>query len=539
MSSAFAALRRLLYRPWLMATLAATASATLLLLASIGVAMHQLQQSESAQMNAKGERFLERLEQIFGQLREGVDALQAQPLRGCDAQMMAALQQVTFDNRFVFEATYLDGEQSCSNRLGSSTFDPLRAPDIQGPTYSYWLNTSTEPDDNRAALVLGRGHFRVSTSRGHLTDVVDLPPGGSLLVVLDKGARAVPVLGPPQPWPPSSAWPPAGKVDLLELPDRLVYRMPTKSPDYQLVLITPRESLPLKMNGVLWLLFPGSLLLAWCIGWLVLQLVRQSRSMSSELQGALRRGELQVLYQPIFELTSRRCVGAEALVRWRRPDGTLTSPDLFIPLAENTGQIRQITDFVLQRVLEQLGQLLRANRQLYISVNLAACDVMVPRIGRVAARLLALHHVSATQIAFEVTERGLIDVVVARDNLQALRAVGHQVLIDDFGTGYCSLAYLQTLPVDCLKIDKAFIDALGHDAASSGVAPHIIRMAHALQLRVIAEGIEYEDQALLLNSEGVNYGQGWLFAHPLNARQFVELITRGRRLGPRRIDDEA
>ncbi|MBV6290297.1 EAL domain-containing protein [Pseudomonas aegrilactucae] len=539
MSSAFVALRSLLYRPWLLATLAATASATLLLLASIGVAMHQLQQSESAQMNAKGERFLERLEQIFGQLREGVDALQALPLRGCDAQMMAALQQVTFDNRFVFEATYLDGEQSCSNRLGSSSFDPLRAPDIQGPTYSYWLNTTTEPDDNRAALVLGRGHFRVSTSRGHLTDVVDLPAGGSLLVVLDKGARAVPVLGPTQPWPPSSAWPPAGKVDLLELPDRLVYRMPTKSPDYQLVLITPRESLPLKMNGVLWLLFPGSLLLAWCIGWLVLQLVRQSRSMSSELQGALRRGELQVLYQPIFELTSRRCVGAEALVRWRRPDGTLTSPDLFIPLAENTGQIRQITDFVLQRVLEQLGQLLRANRQLYISVNLAACDVMVPRIGRVAARLLALHHVSATQIAFEVTERGLIDVVVARDNLQALRAVGHQVLIDDFGTGYCSLAYLQTLPVDCLKIDKAFIDALGHDAASSGVAPHIIRMAHALQLRVIAEGIEYEDQASLLNSEGVNYGQGWLFAHPLNARQFVELITRGRRLGPRRIDDEA
>lgn len=218
-------------------------------------------------------------------------------------------------------------------------------------------------------------------------------------------------------------------------------------------------------------------------------------------------------------------------MRWRRPDGTLTSPDLFIPLAENTGQIRQITDFVLQRVLEQLGQLLRSHPDLYISVNLAACDVMVPRIGRVAARLLALHKVAARQIAFEVTERGLIDVVVARDNLQALRAVGHQVLIDDFGTGYCSLAYLQTLPVDCLKIDKAFIDALGHDAASSGVAPHIIRMAHDLHLRVIAEGIESEDQALLLSSEGVHYGQGWLFARPLNARQFAELVTRGRQAG--------
>ncbi|HEK1688152.1 TPA: EAL domain-containing protein [Pseudomonas putida] len=538
MSSLIASVRQIFYRPWLLASLVALASAALLLAASVGVTLQQMKQSESAQMNARGERFLERLEQVFGQLREGVDQLQTLPMRGCDAAMLSALRQVGLSYRFVYEAVYVDGNIACSSRGGEQVMRPMRAPDIQGPTYSYWLNTTTEPNENLAALMLGRGHFLVSTSRGHLTDVVDLPPGGSLLVVLDRGSRAIPVLGPPQPWPPAPDWPPPSRKALIELSDRLVYRMPTKSPDYQLVLIAPRASLPLKLSGMLWLLFPGSLLLAFCIGWLVLQLILQRRSMSSELQQALRRGELQVLYQPIFELDSRRCVGAEALVRWRRPDGSLTSPELFIPLAENTGQIRQITDFVLQRVLEQLGQLLRANRHLYISVNLAACDVMVPRIGRVAARLLAHHRVSATQIAFEVTERGLIDVVVARDNLQALRSVGHQVLIDDFGTGYCSLAYLQTLPVDCLKIDKAFIDALGHDAASSGVAPHIIRMAHDLHLRVIAEGIECEDQAVLLNSEGVHYGQGWLFAHPLNARQFAELITRGRRMGGRRIDDE-
>lgn len=531
-------LRQIFHRPWLLAAFAALASAVLLIAGSVGVALQQMKESESAQMNAQGERFLERLEQVFGQLREGVDQLQALPLRGCDGRMLAALQQVSLSSRFIYETAYLDGSVLCSSRGKESAMQPLRPPDIRGPTYSYWLNTTTEPDENLAALMLGRGKFLVSTSRGHLTDVVDLPPGGSLLVVLDHGSRAIPVLGPAQPWPPLAEWPPPSGQSLFEQSDRLIYSMPTKSPDYQLVLIAPRVGLPLKMNRLLWLLFPGSLLLACCIGWLVLQLIRQRRSMSSELQHALRRGELQVLYQPIFELDSRRCVGAEALVRWRRPDGSLTSPDLFIPLAENTGQIREITDFVLQRVLEQLGQLLRANRQLYISVNLAACDVMVPRIGPVAARLLALHRVPASQIAFEVTERGLIDVVVARDNLQALRAVGHQVLIDDFGTGYCSLAYLQTLPVDCLKIDKAFIDALGHDAASSGVAPHIIRMAHDLHLRVIAEGIECEDQALLLNSEGVNYGQGWLFAHPLSARQFAELITRGRRVRSRRIDDE-
>jgi sensor c-di-GMP phosphodiesterase-like protein len=537
---ASAALRSNLGRPWILATLTAIAVALLLSAGSYMLVKHALEQSESEQMNARGERFLDRLEQIFGQLREGVDQLAAQPSRQCDAPMMAALNQVGFDYRFVFEAAFIDGSQSCSSRPGRATADLDRPPDIQGPTYQYWLNTSTEPNDNLAALMLGRGQFRVSTSRGHLTDVVDLSDNGSLLVLLDKGQRAVPVLGPPQVWPPTANWPPASGDALTITANRLIYRMSTKSPDYQLVLITPRINLMARLNSPLWLLFPASLLIAIFSGWSVLVLVRQRRTLNGELQGALRRGEIRVLYQPIFDLSSRRVVGAEALVRWRRPDGTLTSPDLFIPLAENTGLIREITDFVLQQLLEQLGQVLRANPHLYISVNLAACDVMEPRIGKVVGQLLDLYRVSSRQIAFEVTERGLIDIVPARENLQSLRDLGHQVLIDDFGTGYCSLAYLQTLPVDCLKIDKAFIDALGHDAASSGVAPHIIRMAHALDLKVIAEGIESEAQAVLLGSEGVNYGQGWLFAHALNARQFSELVTRGRRkkIG-RRVEDEA
>ncbi|KAA5836814.1 EAL domain-containing protein [Pseudomonas chlororaphis] len=532
-------LRSWFYRPWLLAMCAAVLSAALLLAASLGIAMHEAQLRESEQMNAQGQRFLERLEQLFGQLREGLDVLEAQPLRECSPEMVVTLQQISFSYRFIYEAAYIDAAQACTNWPLQDNLAVMRPPDIRGPTYSYWLNTSTEPNENRAALMLGRGNFRVATSRGHLTDMVDLPANSSLMVVLDHGSRAIPVLGPALDWPPTEPWPPMGRSPLLVTQDQLIYRMPTSNPEYQMVLVTPRTNMRREIFEGWWWLLPSSLVLAVFIGGLTFQLAGQRQSLGAELQGALRRGELQVLYQPIFDLRTRQCVGAEALLRWRRPDGTLTSPELFIPMAENTGQIRPITDFVLQRLLEQLGHLLRANPQLYISVNLAACDVMVPRIGKVMARLLALHRVAARQIAFEVTERGLIDVVVARHNLQALRDVGHQVLIDDFGTGYCSLAYLQTLPVDYLKIDKAFIDALGHDAASSGVAPHIIRMAHALQLKVIAEGIEFEDQALLLSSEGVRFGQGWLFAHALSAVQFIDLITRGRRLGPRRLDDGA
>lgn len=530
-------LRSWFYRPWFLAMLAAVLSATLLMAGSLFVAIHQVEQDESQEMNAQGERFLARLEQLFGQLRESLDDLEAQPLRSCNDEMIATLQQISFNYRFVYEAAYMDGTRSCSNRPRQEAPPAIRPADIKGPTYSYWLNTTSEPDENRAALMLGRGDFRVSTSRGHLTDMVDLSPGSSLLVVVDRGTRAVPVLGAEQAWPLTEHWPPKSRDALQVTRTHLIYRMPTNNRDYQLVLISPRSGT--HIPAAWWWLLPASLALGLLVGFMAFLLVRQRQSLDAELNGAIRRGELQVLYQPIFDLDSRHCVGAEALLRWRRPDGTLTSPDLFIPMAENTGQIRQMTDFVLQRLLEQLGQMLRANPQLYISVNLAACDVMVPRIGQVMARLLTLHRVAARQIAFEVTERGLIDVVVARENLQALRNVGHQVLIDDFGTGYCSLAYLQTLPVDCLKIDKAFIDALGHDAASSGVAPHIIHMAQALQLKVIAEGIEHESQAAFLSSEGVKFGQGWLFAHALSAVQFIELITRGRRLSGRRLDDEA
>lgn len=539
MRDAATSFRTTFYRPWLMALLAALMSAAVLLAGSFALALHQARENESEQMSTQGGRFLVRLEQLFGQLRAGLDQLEAQPLRRCNPDMVDRLRQITSSYRFIYEAAFVGDARMCSSGSRDSQPGQTRQPDIRGPVYDYWLNTSAQPDDNLAALVLGRGGFRVSTSRGHLTDVVDLPTGGSLLVVLNHGVKAVTVLGPDQSWPPGVRWPSNSSEKLIITDTLLIYRMPTESPVYQLVMIAPRAGLQQKVAGAWWLLVPASLLVALCIGALVLQLVRQRQSLGGELQGALRRGELKVLFQPIFDLHSRVCVGAEALVRWRRPDGSLTSPDLFIPLAENTGQIRQITDFVLQQLLEQLGPLLRANPQLYISVNLAACDVMAPRIGRVTARLLAMHDVSARQIAFEVTERGLIDVVIARNHLQALRDKGHQVLIDDFGTGYCSLAYLQTLPVDCLKIDKAFIDALGHDAASSGVAPHIIRMAHALQLRVIAEGIEFESQAQLLMSEGVKYGQGWLFARPLTAHKFSELVTGGRRSQGRRAEDVA
>ena len=269
MPAARETLRSWFYRPWFLAMLAAALSATLLMTGSLFVAMHQVEQSESEEMNAQG-GFLARLEQLFGQLRESLDDLEAQPLRGCDDEMIATLQQVSFNYRFVYEAAYRDDSRICSNRPRQEGLSLIRPPDIKGPTYSYWLNTTTEPDENRAALMLGRGNFRVATSRGHLTDMVDLSPGSSLLVVLDHGTRAIPVLGVSQAWPPTEPWPPKSPDALQVTQRRLIYRMPTNNPEYQLVLITPRTGM--HVPAVWWWLLPASLALGicgvfWCSCW--------------------------------------------------------------------------------------------------------------------------------------------------------------------------------------------------------------------------------------------------------------------------------
>ena len=260
MPAARETLRSWFYRPWFLAILAAALSTTLLMTGSLFMALHQVEQNESLEMNAQGERFLARLEQLFGQLRESLDDLEAQPLRSCDDEMIATLQQVTFNYRFVYEAAYMDASRICSNRPRQEGLSLIRAPDIKGPTYSYWLNTTTEPDENRAALMLGRGNFRVATSRGHLTDMVDLSPGSSLLVVLDHGTRAIPVLGSSQVWPPTEPWPPKSRDALQITQSHLIYRMPTNNPEYQLVLITPRTGK--HVPSVWWWLLPASLALA-------------------------------------------------------------------------------------------------------------------------------------------------------------------------------------------------------------------------------------------------------------------------------------
>lgn len=241
-----------------------------------------------------------------------------------------------------------------------------------------------------------------------------------------------------------------------------------------------------------------------------------------ELKIAVIRKEFLVHYQPIIDLKTKTCIGAEALIRWQRPDGTMIRPDWFIPLAEEGGLILEITKQVVESVVKDLKDILISDRNMHIAVNVAACDLKSGRILKVIEEALAGTNIEHQQIWLEATERGLMDIVTAKSTIAEARHLGYPVAIDDFGTGYSSLSYLQNLPLDVLKIDKSFIDALETQSATSNVTLHIINIAKTLNLKTVAEGVETVKQAEYLLKHEVDYGQGWLFAKAMPVKEFIK-----------------
>ncbi|WP_162375593.1 EAL domain-containing protein [Ancylobacter sp. TS-1] len=275
-------------------------------------------------------------------------------------------------------------------------------------------------------------------------------------------------------------------------------------------------------------LLPVALFFALICILLVLWLSRRRMSPRNELELAIRNREFVAHYQPIVELATGRCVGAEALIRLVRPDGSLLRPDIFIPLAEDTGLIQPMTDLLLEKVVADLGELLRRDRRLHIAVNLCAADIVSGRILSVLERTLAGTGIEPQQIWVEATERSLMDIDGARRTLAELRRRGHMTAIDDFGTGYSGLTYLEKLPVDALKIDKSFIDSVGTEAPTRHVTDHIIALARELKLRIVAEGVQNEAQAVYLRRNKVEFAQGWLFARAQTGEEFIAYCAQNR-----------
>jgi diguanylate cyclase (GGDEF)-like protein/PAS domain S-box-containing protein len=253
-------------------------------------------------------------------------------------------------------------------------------------------------------------------------------------------------------------------------------------------------------------------------------------SLENDLRRALDRAELRVHYQPVVSLRERSILGVEALVHWEHPERGLVEPQEFIPIAEESGLIGPIGEWVMREACQQASAWHAASPDappLGISVNLSVRQITQRDIAGMVARALRDTGLDPQCLCLEITETAILDDSdAANQALRSLLALGVGMVLDDFGTGYSSLAYLTRLPIQGLKIDRSFIQRLGANARSTAIVTAIVRMAEALSIEVTAEGVETPRQVEELQRLGCDRAQGFCFARPLPPSEIAKLLSQ-------------
>jgi diguanylate cyclase (GGDEF)-like protein len=252
-----------------------------------------------------------------------------------------------------------------------------------------------------------------------------------------------------------------------------------------------------------------------------------------ELRLALQRDELTVHYQPEIDLTSNRVIGVEALLRWTSPTRGQVPPTRFIPIAESSGLIFPIGEFVLREACRQAAEWRRdglLSDDFVMWVNLSATQLSASGVSELVKGELDAAGLPAKMLGLEVTETAIVrgnSSKQASDELTELHDLGVLIAIDDFGTGFSSLGQLRHFPVDMLKVDRSFVQGVEHSAKDAAITANLVNLAHALGVSAIAEGIESDGQLQSLRDVGCDYAQGFLFAHPVPPAEAARVIAAG------------
>lgn len=257
----------------------------------------------------------------------------------------------------------------------------------------------------------------------------------------------------------------------------------------------------------------------------ILHFLRRRGSLPQQLRRAIRKRRLYVEYQPIASLKERRIVGAEVLCRWKDDAGTLIPPDQFIPIAEQRHWIDALTREIVRMALQDCGPMLRSTADFTLSINLSPRSLHTPAFIEELQQSIAKEQIPASAIAFEITESAAAHDSALIARIQTLRKNGHPIHLDDFGTGYSSLSYLHELRIDAIKIDRAFMRAIGTNSVQVDILPQILSIAQKLQLKVVVEGIETLEQENYLASISPSLlGQGWLYGRPCSWEQLQQKL---------------
>ncbi len=249
---------------------------------------------------------------------------------------------------------------------------------------------------------------------------------------------------------------------------------------------------------------------------------RERLALTSDLRAALERGEFELYYQPKVDASSLQITAAEALIRWHHPTRGLVSPGVFIPIAEQSGLIQQIGDWVIEDACRQSAKWRNLGLRMRVAVNLSAIQIRQESIVTQIVGLMKKYGVEPSQLTCEITESvAMGDTATTQKTFEAMGRAGLHISIDDFGTGYSSLAYLRRLPAEELKIDRSFVIDLEQSEDARAVADAVVKLAHALGKSVVAEGVETVKQAKILVELGCNQLQGYLYGKPMPASELT------------------
>lgn len=241
----------------------------------------------------------------------------------------------------------------------------------------------------------------------------------------------------------------------------------------------------------------------------------------------MENDEFELFYQPQYNLNNGDIIGVEVLVRWRDAEHRFISPSIFIPVAEETGQIYRIEQWVIKNALQQ-KKLWEEEGLDYIelSINISAKTLLSDINFQELERLLSTFSIDYSKVSIEITETDIIsNVFLAMERLNRLKKRGLKIALDDFGTGYSSLTYLKKLPIDVVKIDKSFVNSIPYDKTNTIIVKNILFMAHDLGYKVVAEGIEKNEQLKFLKQHYCEIGQGFLMSKPLPIEEVNKLIN--------------
>ncbi|MGD9591269.1 MAG: EAL domain-containing protein [Candidatus Berkiella sp.] len=476
----------------------------------------QARESERDKLYAVSSVAKQRIQDCFDRVYRTLDRADKIQSAPCSEEHLTAMRNLAFKNSYVSDIEYLENNtvKCSSSGLNSST--------ISIPTQGYQLAnnvtllTNISPLDRHWKKYIGlkRDNYNVLVDSKRLTDL-GIDSYFSVAIVTDKG-QVMSTLNSPDPEIIEQVI----KKPSLRYANKQIVAV-DKMPDLYIIVSESRSYVLKKWREDLLIFAPFGIVLAIALSAIVLYFSKRRLSLYGELKLAIKRKEFINYYQPIIDNKTNACIGAEALVRWQRSDGTMVRPDLFIPLAEETGLIIPLTDQVLQHIVKDLKHYFIDDRNFHVAINVDVRDFVSGRIFTQLESTLEGTGIERDQIWLEITERGLIDIAASKEKITRARESGYVIVIDDFGTGYSSLSYLRGLPLDVLKIDKSFVSTVATDSATSSVTYHIINIAKSLNLKIVAEGIELREQAEYLIEKEVDYAQGWLYAKAMPLDEFI------------------